>query len=573
MVSSPTEPHLHIEALRRWLQREAPGQPVELIETHISWVLLAGERAYKVKKPVKMGFLDFSTRDARHRACLEELRLNQRLAPGLYIAVVPITGTPLDPRFTAEGEPIDYAVRMRRFPSGGLFSERLEAGQLQVSEVDRLAECIADFHLAAPVADVSSPYGTPQVIESTTMQVLASLDQHEGASALAGLRAWWRAQSATLRPVWEARRREGRVREGHGDLHLANATLFEGDVVAFDCIEFDPELRWIDVMSDVAFAVMDFMAHGRRDLAFRFLDGWLERTGDHGGLAVLPSYLVYRALVRALVARLRRVAEPGAPDYLALACRMASEGVNESGVAEQRAGMGAIKAQSTAVARATASICNAEWAHSGVMSGHVGFVHTFSPSAARLLITHGVSGSGKTYMTQRLLEQVGAIRLRSDVERKRLFGLRPLERSDPLARDSLYSTEATRRTYDTLLDKARQSLRAGFPTIVDAAFLRRHERADFERLARELGAPCTILHSRADPAVLRERIERRLAGQRDASEADLAVLERQLEFQEALTADEQRRAIEVDTRAGADLTAVGASWLAATAVRQDTSAS
>lgn len=511
MSSSAPEPTLHIEALRRLLQRDAPEQPVDLIETHISWVLLTAAQAYKVKKPVKMGFLDFSTRDARHHACVEELRLNRRLAPGLYIDVVPITGTPIDPSFTPEGEPIDYAVRMRRFASGGLFSERLAAGRLQTAEVDRLAERIAEFHLCAPVADASSPYGTPQVIASTTMQVLSSLEQHEGAAALCGLRQWLQAQSQALRPVWEARRREGRVREGHGDLHLANATLFEGDVVAFDCIEFDPELRWIDVMSDVAFAAMDFMAHDRRDLAFRFLDGWLERTGDHGGLAVLPGYLVYRAMVRALVARLRPVAQPGAPDYLALARRLAM------------------------------------------------------PGAARLLITHGVSGSGKTYVTQHLLEQAGAIRLRSDVERKRLFGLRPLERSDPLARDSIYSTEATRATYATLLDKTRQSLRSGFPTIVDAAFLRRHERAGFEQLARELGAPFTILHCRTDPAVLRERIERRLAGQRDASEADLAVLERQLEFQESLTADEQRHAIEVDTREAAGLAAVSASWLAATA--------
>lgn len=511
MFSSAPEPSLQIDALRRWLQRNAPGQRVDLIETHISWVLLAGSQAYKVKKPVKMGFLDFSTRDARRRACLEELRLNRRLAPGLYIEVVPVTGTPGDPRLTPEGEPIDYAVRMRRFPSGGLFSERLAAGQLKPAEVDRLAERIAEFHLCAPVADTSSPYGTPRVIESTTMEVLASLEQHEGAPALAALRQWLQAQSAALRPLWEARLREGRVREGHGDLHLANATLFEGDVVVFDCIEFDPELRWIDVMSDVAFAVMDFMAHGRRDLAFRFLDGWLERTGDHAGLAVLPCYLVNRALVRALVGRLRREATPVGPDYLALARQLAA------------------------------------------------------PGAARLSIAHGVSGSGKTYVTEHLLEQAGAIRLRSDVERKRLFGLRPLERSDLIARDSIYSSEATRATYATLLDKARQSLRSGFPTIVDAAFLRRHERAGFEQLARELGAPFTILHCRTDPAVLRERIERRLAGQRDASEADLAVLERQLEFQEPLTADEQRHAIEVDTHEGAGLAAVSASWLAATA--------
>jgi aminoglycoside phosphotransferase family enzyme/predicted kinase len=513
MPAHAPEPHLQIEALRRRLQSDAHEPTVDLIETHISWVLLAGTQAYKVKKPVKMGFLDFSTREARRHACLEELRLNQRLAPGLYIDVVAITGTPFDPRLAqegvggAEGEPIDYAVHMRRFPAGSLFSERLAAGRLQPLEVDRLAERIAEFHLRAPVADPASPYGTPELIESTTLQVFDALAQHEGAAALSHLRQWWQAQAQALRPAWQARRCEGRVREGHGDLHLANATLFEGDVLAFDCIEFDPQLRWIDVMSDMSFAAMDFMAHGRRDLAFRFLDGWLERTGDHAGLAVLPSDLVCRALVRALVGRLRQGSPCAGPDYLSLARRLAA------------------------------------------------------PGAPRLLITHGVSGSGKTCVTQPLMEQAGAIRLRSDVERKRLYGLRPLERSDALDGQGIYSPEATASTYATLRDKARQSLQAGFPTIVDAAFLRRHERADFDQLARELGVPCTIVHCRADPAMLRERVARRLAGRQDASEADLAVLERQLAFQEPLTVEERRRTIEVDTAGGVDVGAVLRRWL------------
>lgn len=506
-------PGVRIEALQQLLQRGDPNEKVDLIETHISWVLLCGPFAYKVKKPVKLGFVDFSTRDTRRHACEEELRLNRRLAPGLYIDVLPVTGTASQPSLAVVGEPIDYVVRMRRFPAGGLFTERLAAGRLETSHVDRFAELIAEFHLAAPVASASSTFGTPQLIESTTLQVLQALEQHDGVPTLARLRRWLEARAPALRAVWERRRQAGHVREGHGDLHLANATLLDDQkVVAFDCIEFDPQLRWIDVMSDAAFAAMDFMAHARRDLAFRFLDGWLERTGDHAGLAVLPGYLVYRAMVRALVARLRPAEH--APDYLALAHQLAG------------------------------------------------------PGDARLIVTHGVSGSGKTFVTQRLLEKAGAVRVRSDVERKRLFGLRPLERSDRLGPEVIYGAEATAKTYAALRDKARQALQAGFPTIVDAAFLRCHERADFEELARELRLPYTIVHCRADTAELRRRIERRLAGQRDASEADLAVLERQLAFQEALTEAEERHAIEVDTRQPFDVAAVCGQWLKASAVQE-----
>jgi aminoglycoside phosphotransferase family enzyme/predicted kinase len=500
------QPGLDIAALRRSLQQTWPRHPVTLIETHVSWVLLCGKLAYKLKKPVSLGFVDFRTVEARRCACEEELRLNRRTAPTLYIDVVPVFGTPQEPHLRGSGPVIDHAVRMRRFPDGGLFSERLAAGMLSAAQVERLARNVAQFHLAAPVADAASAYGTPQVIEAATAAVLSALATHVDPVELAPVRRWLEAQSVTLRPAWLERRAAGRVREGHGDLHLANATVLDGEVVAFDCIEFDPALRWIDVMSDIAFMAMDLLAHQRRDLAFRFIDAWLEVTGDHRGVSVLRYYMVVRALVRALVARLRPPAARGrtdsTPDYLSLARALAG------------------------------------------------------PGDARLLITHGVAGSGKTWVTQQILEQAGAIRIRSDVERKRLFGIAPLQRSSSFVREGIYGEEATGRTYDTLRERATVALQAGYPTIVDATFLRRGERDAFERLAAELHVPFSILHCHAPPSTLHERVAARERGQRDASEADAPVLLQQLAAQDPLSDAQRQRAIDVDTTQPLDVGAI-----------------
>jgi aminoglycoside phosphotransferase family enzyme/predicted kinase len=489
---------LDIAALQRSLQQTWPRHPVTLIETHISWVLLCGKLAYKLKKPVSLGFLDFRTAEARQRACEEELRLNRRTAPALYIDVVPVCGTLREPHLRGAGPVIDHAVRMRRFPDGALFSERLAAGELSAAQVERLARSIAQFHLAAPVADAASAYGTPQAIEAATSAVVASLASKGDPADLAPVRRWLDAQAALLRPVWTERRACGRVREGHGDLHLANAAVLDGEVVPFDCIEFDPALRWIDVMDDVAFMMMDLLAHERRDLAFRFLDAWLESTGDHRGLTVLPYDIVVRALVRALVARLRPPPARGqadeTPDYLALARRL-----------------------------------------------------TDAPADARLLITCGLAGSGKSWVTQRLLEHIGAVRLRSDVERKRLHGLAPLQRSASFVPEGIYGEDTTRRTYDTLLERATWALRAGWPTLVDATFLRLAERERFARLAADLDVPFAVLHCHAPAATLRERIRARADGQHDASEADEAVLAQQQQARDPLTDEERRRTVDVDT--------------------------
>lgn len=510
MHQPAADPSLNIQALRRHLQARTPQYRVRLVETHISWVLLCGPVAYKLKKPVRLGFLDFSTAQARRHACDEELRLNRRFAPALYIDVVPVCGTAAAPTLAGTDPAIDHAVRMHRLAAGSLFSERLAAGRLAPTHVDRLAQRMAEFHRNASAAPAASGFGTPAAIEAATNQVLAGFAARgQPVAATAALRSWLAHQAAELRPIWEARRSAGWVREGHGDLHLANAAVHNGEAIAFDCIEFDPALRWIDVMSDAAFMVMDLMAHGRRDLGFRFLDAWLERTGDHAGLAVLRYYLVYRALVRALVTALRppqRGRRRLAPDYPAVAHALTAAG------------------------------------------------------DARLMITHGVSGSGKTFVSQQLLEQAGAIRVRSDVERKRLFGLDPLQQSASFVPEGIYGPDATERTFAALRERAAAALRAGYPTLVDATFLLRSERMKFVALAAELQVPFTILHCHAPVDRLRRRIAARQAAQCDASEAGLEVLQRQTILQEPLDEAEQRHVIDVDTADGIDVDALCARW-------------
>ena len=454
----------------------------QMIETHISWVLLTGDIAYKIKKAVRLPFVDYGTLAKRQHFCGEELRLNQRLAPSLYLGVTRITGTPQAPGLDGPGPVLEYAVRMRRFAPGALFSEQLAAGTLRAADADQLAALLAGFHALAPRADAADGFAT---VERRRGSALAACDgtrplagNNDGEHAL--LRSWLQAEADRLAPLWAARRADGHVRECHGDLHLANVLSLDGQVAAFDCIEFDPALRWIDVLDDAAFVVMDFSASGRNDLAFRFLNGWLDRTGDHGSLPALRFSVVYRALVRAQVEHLRKPDSAAARHYL-----------------------------KTALA----------WTR---------------PGEPQLLITHGLPGSGKTFASQGLLEQLGALRLRSDVERKRLFGLGMLEDSRSKGLD-LYSADATARTYYQLFATARSALQAGYPVILDAAFLRRAERAQAHTLARELGVPFSIVACEAPLALLQARL---LARRNDASEADAAALELLRAQLEPLTDDE-----------------------------------
>jgi len=499
-----------IQALTDRSVYEHPTTEIAVLQTPISWVVLTGTYAYKIKKPVNLDFVDFSTLAQRHFFCQEELRLNRRLAPQLYLEVVAMYDTPERPRFHGQGAPIEYAVKMRQFAQDTLLSHLIDTGQLHVVHIDRLADEVSAFHARIATADPMSRFGTPEAIyqpvQDNFQHLFDAIADPVRQAHAQEIEAWCQRTFAARRDVFIARKRDGFVRECHGDMHLGNMILLDDDVVIFDCIEFNDDFRWIDVASDVAFLIMDLEDRGRPDLAHRFLNGYLEATGDYGLLVPLPFYLTYRATVRAKVAGIRLGQSDLSPEEV--------EHVR------------------------------------GVFGSYLDLAARYTrPARPRLLITHGVSGSGKTASTQQLVEATGAIRMRSDVERKRLFGLAPLERSTGRSELNLYAPEVTQRTYAHLAQQAARVIEAGFTVVVDATFLQRAQRDAFRRLAAQLGVPFTILALRAHAETLRHRVVRRSAQGNDASEADLTVLHGQLAALEPLTTAEQTYALTIDTEA------------------------
>lgn len=497
-----------IQALTQRSVYAHPTTEITVLQTHISWVVLTGLYAYKIKKPVNLGFVDFSTLAKRHFFCQEELRLNRRLAPHLYLEVVTIFGTPERPCLHPEGSPIEYAVKMRQFPQEQLLSHLLAAGKLQASHIDQLVHEMSAFHARIATADAASLFGTPEAVyhpvHDNFQHLFDCIDDPARQAHARELETWCQHTFATRRGDIVARKQDGFVRECHGDLHLGNMLLLDEAVVVFDCLEFNESLRWIDVASDVAFLTMDLEDRGRPDLAHRFLNGYLEATGDYGLLRLLPFYLTYRATVRAKVAGIRLGQSHLLPEE----------------VQHMRQEFGSYLDLATRYTR---------------------------PSPPRLFITHGLSGSGKTAGSQRVLEAIGAIRLRSDVERKRLYGLVPMERSTDRSALNLYAPAVTQRTYAHLAQQAARVVQAGFSAVVDATFLQRAQRDTFRHLAATLGVPFTILAFQAPEETLQRRVARRSVQADDASEADLAVLHDQLAAQEPLTADEQAYALTIDT--------------------------
>lgn len=468
---------------------------IELVQTHISWVLLAGDFAYKIKKPVKLPFLDFSTLAQRQRYCTDELRLNRRFAPDLYLDVVAIFNTPQDPQWTGTGAPIEYAVRMRRFDEAGRLDRVCARGELLPEHLSDLAEILVAFHKAANVAPMASRFGSANSILQPTRDNFADLSRLlPGASLqvrLDALQAWTEAKFVQLAPLMAARKQHGRVRECHGDLHLGNLVLIKQRVQMFDCLEFNEDLRWIDVACELAFTYVDLLAHQQPGLANWFVNEVLSLSGDYEAAQVLGFYAVYRALVRAKVAALRAEQTGGDTqetlDYIALAERL------------------------------------------------------LQAPALRLVITHGLSGCGKTMASNALLQSdanPATLRLRSDVERKRLFGLANTASSGSALDSGIYTPDAHARTYAHLHETAAGLLKAGWSVIVDAAFLGQAERESFRTLAYAMGAAFSILAPQATPAQLRERILARHALGRDASEATLDVLAQQMKTLEPLAADE-----------------------------------
>ena len=493
-----------LTGLRKALGADATA--VDLIETHISWVLLAGEWAYKMKKPVNYDFLDFSTLEKRRHFCEEELRLNRRFSPHLYIAVVAITAGADGLEIDGSGEVREYAVKMKRFPQEALMSSIADRGELTPEMADAVARELVRIHKECPRAGADSGFGRPEDIafwvNDNFIELRSRLKSADRQEALDGIETWCRAQDEQLATLLAGRRHDGFVRETHGDLHLRNIAWLNGGPVFFDCIEFNEALRWIDVMSEVAFAVMDLEDRGFATLAHRFLNRYLEANGDYEGLAVLRYYLVYRAMVRAKVAILRE----------------------EEG--EMSAGEDA-----------------ALWKE---YDAYLDLARRYKePEPPTIIILHGLAGAGKSTLARRLVETMGAVQVRSDVERKRLFGMEAGERSDSAVEDGIYSIGAGEATYARLAECAEVIVRSGWTAIVDATFLRRGDRERFHQLEDELGVPLVIVEVTAPLEVLEERIRRREAEGTDPSEAGMEVLHRQMETIEALAGWELEQRVAV----------------------------
>lgn len=481
-----------------------PATGVEVVETHISYVLLAGDFAYKIKKPVDFGFLDFSTLELRQYYCEKELRLNRRLAPDLYLDVIAITGTIKNPEVDGSGPVLEYAVRMRRFPSNGLLSQHID--RLTPELVDSLAVRVAAFHARIDSTDVDNPCGSPDLVyvpmqENFNLirvlehepQVIAQLDH---------LERWAQRTHADLSGTLAARKADGFVRECHGDMHLGNITLIDDEAVIFDGIEFSRDLRWIDTISEISFLVMDLEKRGRTELAQRFLNSYLEQSGDYDGLELLAFYKAYRALVRAKVAAIR---------------------LGQDDLAEEER----VRLKQD-------------------LHDYIDLAESYTRvGQPAVVITHGASGSGKSFSARLLAMWLPAVQVRSDVERKRLSGLEPQADSGSVPWAGMYSEESTWKTYQRLLDLAEDLVAYGFIAIVDATFLKQEQRRLFADMADRMLVPFVILDMQFAEEVLHARVRSRVERGHGVSEADEKILDMQLETAEPLTRKEQASVVMV----------------------------
>jgi len=506
-----------LESLQNPALYDHPVSSFQVIETHVSWVLLTGLYAYKIKKPVNYGFLDYSTLEKRRLFCEEEVRLNCRLAPSLYLGVVAICGDEFHPVLNGNGAVFEYAVKMKQFPQETQLDRLLKHEGLNREVVFKLASKIADFHQSIRSADTKSSFGDVDHITQPVMENFTQIRQHlrndRILSKLDFLETWTHQHLQMLAEIMEQRKKEGFIRECHGDMHLRNIAWWNREIVIFDCIEFNKNFYWIDVISEIAFLIMDLEDRKQDVLARLFLNRYLEITGDYDGVRLLRFYKVYRAMVRAKVGAIRLSQEKELSEeyedtleevkqYVQLACH---------------------------------------------------YIHSQAPC---LLINYGVSGSGKSYNTQLLLEKLPAIQVRSDVERKRLFAEHSAQSKGTAYETSIYSKVASLQTYQRLLKIAQSLLHSGYSVIVDAANLKSETRQQFIELASLMCVPFYILAYTAPEKIIRERVLQRSEQGDDVSDATLEILEHQLNDMEPLSEEELRYAITIDTERNIDLDAL-----------------
>lgn len=477
-----------------------PVSELDVIETHIAWLIKTGEYVYKIKKPVDFGFLNFTTLEQRKFYCEEEVRLNQRMSKDLYLGVVQISGSETYPKIVADDSTADtqdvfeYAVKLRQFESGKLLSELLEQDQFEPAWLEQLADTIAAFHQRAPIVSPDSNWGEMnsigQLAQDNYQQINRSLLTQTDIDELDRLEIHSAKRFTLLEHLFRARKIDGFVRECHGDLHLGNITLSDDRLVVFDCIEFNLEFRWIDRMADLAFLLMDLEARGHQRWANRCLNRYIEQTGDYRGFLLLPHYKAFRSMVRAKVAMLGE--QPDLEEfrrYLDLTTRYAE------------------------------------------------------PVKPLLIMMHGLSGSGKSVMANALAQEINAVEIRSAVERRRIFRELSLQGETV----DLYGADMNMRTFHRMSEVAQILLRTGQTVIVDATFIKQRARRHFEQLAENVGCPVRIIHCDAPQAVIRERLTRRKQKTQDNTEADELIMEKQMTIADPLGEDERLITLFADT--------------------------
>jgi uncharacterized protein len=476
----------HLQALLNPQAYPHPVQRVQLVETHISWVLLTGEFAYKIKRPVRYPFVDLRSAEHREFLCHEEVRLNRRFAPEIYLDVCAITCADGKARLGGAGRAIEHAVKMRQFAPEDELDRLLETARIAPAELEAFGRELACIHSDLPAAEPTQAWGRPAAIRAI---IVENLEQCARVAKMLGssfdvnaLRASIEARLARELPTICARFAGGRVRECHGDLHTRNIVRRGSHLVAFDCLEFDVALRWIDVADEVAFLLADLDSRHRFMHAQAFLGGYLMHGGDYQACRLIKLYQAHRALVRANITALSALEAAGASSDGARTARQQCEDYLDC-------------------AR-----------------------RSLAPKRPILILMSGLSGSGKSWIAQRLAPQLSAVHLRSDIERKRLAGLAESAHSDSNLGQGLYSHEASSRVYQHLASCARDTLAGGYTTIVDATFHRREDRTHFHDLAVQLSVVVCVVHCQAPSEILRARIDARRQRDDDPSEADPSVL-------------------------------------------------
>ncbi len=468
-------PHLDwLEALSDPATYPHPVERIEMIHTHLSVVVLTGEFAYKLKKPVDYGFADFSSLAKRKHFCERELDLNRRTAPDLYLDVLPLTCDAGAWHIRGPGQPLEYALRMRQFDDSKRLVHLVEDGSLTTDLLDTLTERILELHEKAgpcpPAYAVTYPSRLKIAIEGN-FKPLPKTERY------IQLRQRFEHDYENLLPLLLSRSSSGKIRDCHGDLHLQNICMWKDKPLLFDCIEFNDDYRIIDVLSDVAFLYMDLLARGKKGFAQRVLSKYLEASGDYGGLPAWSLWVAYRAQVRAKVAQLT----------------INSPGINSSARMEHEAN------RDRYLKLAEDQLKPDE-------------------QKPRIIMMVGLPASGKSTLGLKLACKKGGVMIRSDVERKRLHQHNP--------QADLHGPDMDRQTYASLLRHAHNAVLGGQTAVLDATHLRRTVRQKAIDCAQKIGVEIEIAHCDVPMPVLRERIRKRSAAGTDVSDADEQILDK-----------------------------------------------